>query len=297
MKDENGNDRRNGKGNLVYQLGPHPDDLAGQYFHMPHPKTDLPTHLTIGRLIDDYDQALHKDRTRQAHFEVKFTRDEKDDIMSYNDIVNYMNRDSSLYDGEYWNYRKIIAHEATPRNHPNYKGSSYNLRVLWENGEHSDEPLKVFGKDAPVDCAIYAKKNGLLNKPGWRRFKRIAKREALLVRLVKQARLRSFCTSPKYKFGYEVPRDIQHALELDQAAGNNRWAEANKKEQDQLREYDAFIDKGKFRLSKIPRGYKQIRVHTIFDVKHDGRHKTRCVADGQLTDMPIDSVYSGVVSL
>ena len=40
-----------------------------------------------------------------------------------------------------------------------------------------------------------------------------------------------------------------------------------------------------------------IRVHTIFDVKVDGRHKSRVVADGHLTATPSESVYSGVVSL
>ena len=40
-----------------------------------------------------------------------------------------------------------------------------------------------------------------------------------------------------------------------------------------------------------------IRVHTIFDVKVDGRHKVRVVADGHLTAIPAKSVYSGVVSL
>jgi Reverse transcriptase (RNA-dependent DNA polymerase) len=35
----------------------------------------------------------------------------------------------------------------------------------------------------------------------------------------------------------------------------------------------------------------------VFDIKHDGRHKARLVADGRLTDIPLDSVYSGVVSL
>jgi len=38
-------------------------------------------------------------------------------------------------------------------------------------------------------------------------------------------------------------------------------------------------------------------VHLVFDVKHDGRHKARLVADGHLTEVPIESVYSGVVSL
>ena len=32
-------------------------------------------------------------------------------------------------------------------------------------------------------------------------------------------------------------------------------------------------------------------------MKHDGRHKSRCVAGGHLTDIPIESVYSEIVSL
>ena len=59
--------------------------------------------------------------------------------------------------------------------------------------------------------------------------------------------------------------------------------------------YKVFKDIGKF--SPVPEGYKNIRVHMIYDVKHDGRHRARLVANGQLTDIPIDSVYSGVVSL
>jgi hypothetical protein len=35
----------------------------------------------------------------------------------------------------------------------------------------------------------------------------------------------------------------------------------------------------------------------IYDIKHDGRHKARLVADGHLTKTPIELVYSGVVSL
>ena len=42
---------------------------------------------------------------------------------------------------------------------------------------------------------------------------------------------------------------------------------------------------------------KKIRVHIVFAVKHDGRHKSRLVADGHLTDVPLESVYAGVVSI
>ena len=46
-----------------------------------------------------------------------------------------------------------------------------------------------------------------------------------------------------------------------------------------------------------PIGYKRIRVHMVYDVKPDLRRKARLVADGHLTDIPIDSVYSSVVSI
>ena len=35
----------------------------------------------------------------------------------------------------------------------------------------------------------------------------------------------------------------------------------------------------------------------MYAVKHNGHHKARLVADGHLRDEPLDSVYSGVVSL
>jgi hypothetical protein len=35
----------------------------------------------------------------------------------------------------------------------------------------------------------------------------------------------------------------------------------------------------------------------VYAVKHDGKHRARLVAGGHLTDTPIDSVYSSVVSL
>ena len=59
--------------------------------------------------------------------------------------------------------------------------------------------------------------------------------------------------------------------------------------------YDAFKDLGHNAIP-LPK-YKKIRVHLIFDVKHDGRHKARLVADGHLIDVPDDSVYSSGVSL
>ena len=73
---------------------------------------------------------------------------------------------------------------------------------------------------------------------------------------------------------------------------------------DQINEYKVFQDHGKAqydsksrKVSNAPNEYQKIRVHLIFAVKHDGRHKARLVAGGHLTPDPIESIYSGIVSI
>jgi Reverse transcriptase (RNA-dependent DNA polymerase) len=115
--------------------------------------------------------------------------------------------------------------------------------------------------------------------------------------MVNLAKLWSYNTATCYKYGFEVPRTYEQALKLDKRNGNTWWEDAATLELTQIDDCDTFIDKGHHLKAKTPVGYKKIRVHLIFDVKHDGRHKARLVADGHLTDIPLESVYSGVVSL
>jgi Reverse transcriptase (RNA-dependent DNA polymerase) len=82
-------------------------------------------------------------------------------------------------------------------------------------------------------------------------------------------------------------------LSLDKRNGNTLWEDAATLELTQIDDLDTFIDKGHHLKVKPPVGYKKIRIHLIFDVKHDDRHKARLVADGHLTDL----VYSGAVNL
>ena len=130
-----------------------------------------------------------------------------------------------------------------------------------------------------------------------RTLKRLASRSKLTETLLKQAKLQSFRVSSRYKYGFEVPKSYNNAKWLDKKNGNTRYIDSNKLEHKQLEEYDVFIDKGKFKGCKITRDFRLIRVHTIFDIKIDGRHKSRVVIDGYLTSIPTKSVYSGVISL
>ena len=49
------------------------------------------------------------------------------------------------------------------------------------------------------------------------------------------------------------------------------WQDATVLEMAQMDEYNTFKDYGP-KGAPLP-GYKKIRVHLVFDVKHDGRHK------------------------
>jgi hypothetical protein len=82
---------------------------------------------------------------------------------------------------------------------------------------------------------------------------------------------------------------------LDEKNGNTKYRDAEKLEMSQHAKYSTFKSLGKG--SPGPDGYKKIRVHFVYDVKHNGCHKARLVAGGHLTDVPVDSVYSGVVLL
>ena len=231
--------------------------------------------------------------------------DDYEEIVAYNDIVDYIEQDES-WDG-IWKFREILDHQGPLRSDdPRYKGSKYNVLVLWETGEQSWEPLHVdknskwtggiYNTDR-VSVAIYAVEHGLLDTEGWQLpgIKKIAKTQKRLTRNANQAKLHSFRNKPVYMYGFQVPRNHQQAMELDAKNGNTRWRDAEIVELKQIDEYDTFDDRGKD--YRPPKEYKKITVHLVYAVKHDGRHKARLVAGGHLTDTPVDSVYSSVVSL
>ena len=81
--------------------------------------------------------------------------------MSYNDVMDYLSRNANCYDGEYWAFQRIVGHQHVHQGHPDYKGSSYNLRILWKNGEETIESLKEFAEDT---CAIRQRKEPTGNR-------------------------------------------------------------------------------------------------------------------------------------
>ena len=96
-------------------------------------------------------------------------------------------------------------------------------------------------------------------------------------------------------FGFLIPRNYTEVLEFDKANNNSKWYDATKAELDSIHSYQGFQKHEK--VINTPPGYQKIRDHLSFTVKYDGRHKARLVVDGHLTPEPVESIYSGLVSL
>jgi hypothetical protein len=122
--------------------------------------------------------------------------------------------------------------------------------------------------DDLVTCAEYANNQGLLDTPGWKQFRRIVKSNKKQQLIVNKAKIGKFKREPFWKFGFLIPHVHSQAMEWDEKNKNKRWKEAEDTEQNQLLEYQTFIDKGIG--GEAPPGYKKIRCHIIYDVKHDG---------------------------
>ena len=95
-----------------------------------------------------------------------------------------------------------------------------------------------------------------------------------------------------HKMGIELPRSVEHALELDKKNGNNEWEKAIKKESTNVRPAFDILPEGEV----APINYTKSSVHMVFDVKMDFTRKARLVKDGHKTEDIHISNYAGVVS-
>jgi len=181
---------------------------------------------------------------------------------------------------------------------------SINVLIEWESGKtswqllHRKDKAGIYDCD-PVTVVIYARENNLLDANGWKLpgLKKLAKTQKRILRHAKQAKLHSFRTKPICMYGFEVPRNHEQAMAIDRRKGNTKFADAENAE--------IFMILMSFLHSKTLDSVAILALTTrrcvcismVYAVKHDGRHKARLVARGHLTETPINSVYSSVVSL
>ena len=208
-----------------------PIDLIGRTF-LKEPDENGEMHRA--RIVECIKE--HKNNIANDKLNIKFrcsvNNNEYEEIIAYNDLLDHINKAGNDEDQVLWKFRRITGHEGPLT--ADSSRSLYNVMIEWENGEITSEPLSTIASDNPVTCAIYARENNLLELPGWKRFRSIAKRQKKMFRMANQAKLRSYRTTPKYQYGFEVPRDYDHAVRIDKQNGNTKWQDATSLEMKQL---------------------------------------------------------------
>ena len=79
--------------------------------------------------------------------------------------------------------------------------------------------------------------------------------------------------------GYLIPRNYMEAMQFDTENKNSKWYDTIMLEMESMLEYTVFKKWDKAILDKYKnvintcKGYHKIKVHLVFTVKFDGRHK------------------------
>ena len=187
------------------------DDLLGRTFLLPMDENGERMRATISEHVKDlYQQQVS--REDQLRFKLKIDGDQLGDLISYNQLMEYLEDETDtgpLEDG-FYRFKCIKDHKGPyTSSDPEYNGSSYNLLIEWETGEQTWEPLSNIIASDPYTCAVYAKEHDLLNTPGWELLKRHARTARRLIRTLKKSKYRQARASRNYKHGWEV-QEIMH---------------------------------------------------------------------------------------
>jgi hypothetical protein len=167
----------------------------------------------------------------------------------------------------------------------------WRFLVAWKDGSSSYVPLREMKNTYPLETADYAVSNGIDKEPAFTWWiPHVLRKRARIISKIKRGKTKYWHKTHKY--GIELPKSVQEALEIDARTGTTFWRDAIEKEMKNVSQAFRFNDD-----DTIPIGYKHITCHMIFNVKMIGLvRKARFVAGGHLTDPPAESVYSSVVT-
>ncbi len=81
----------------------------------------------------------------EGKYRIHSGNDHKEEILTYDQVIHAMNR-GEIDGQEYWTYHAINRHRKDPS-----RPGKWEIKVLWDNGEETREPLTVVKKDNPME--------------------------------------------------------------------------------------------------------------------------------------------------
>jgi ribosomal protein L31E len=176
------------------------------------------------------------------------------------------------------------------RQHYRKTTTGWKLCVEWKDGSTSWERLADLKESYPIEVAEYAVAHGIDKEPAfaWWVPYVLRKRDRIIAAVNKRYHSRT------HKFGFEIPKTVERALEIDRELGNTLWRDAIAKEMSAVRVAFKILNDGE----EPPVGYQFMKCHMVFDIKLDGfKRKARLVAGGHMTEAPpAVATFASVVS-
>ena len=167
--------------------------------------------------------------------------------------------------------------------------AGWDLCIQWKDGSTSWEKLSALKEAYPVETAEYAVANKIGSEPAfdWCVPYTIRRCNQII------ASINSRYYKMMHKFGIELPKTIQQALDIDKRTGTTYWYDAIQKEMCNVKVASNILDDGE----NVPIGYQFVKCHMVFDVKMGTlQHKVQLVAGGHMTDPPASQTFASVVS-
>ena len=184
-----------------------PQDLIGRTFLLDKNEDGTRFRARIKQIAYELENENSTDQMDRIQAPIHVDKGDKqvEELITYNTLLDYLekNENEEKDPNHMWKFRAITGHQGplAPGDH-GYNHSKYNVQVEWETGETTYEPLSIIARDDPITCAIYAKKHGLLDEPGWKHLKRYVKTHKSMVRSIKQAKLRQARKATRYKCSF-----------------------------------------------------------------------------------------------
>ena len=176
------------------------------------------------------------------------------------------------------------------RQYPKKTTVGWQLCVQWKDGSTSWERLADLKESNPIEVAEYAVSANIQHEPAfaWWVSSILARRNRIVAAVNKRYHKKT------HKFGIEIPKTVERALEIDAENNNTLWRDAIDKEMRSVKVAFRILDENQ---TAPPPGHQYMKCHMVFDVKmEDFRRKARLVAGGHMTESPATLTYASVVS-
>jgi hypothetical protein len=206
---------------------------------------------------------------------------EGQEFLMLDEIVDHRSDDSAVRTENMW-----IQRGSNQRMRQTTKG--WQLLVQWKDGSTTWTHLKDLKESNPVQVSEYAVANQISDEPGFAWWVKdvLRRRDRIISKVKSRYWLRT------HKFGIELPKSTDEALQIDKDTGTDFWKKALEKEMKGTKPAFKILDDDE----AVPVAHEEIRCHMVFDIKMDFQRKARIVAGGHMLDTPASMTYSSVVS-